>query len=302
MGGSTTATIGGAFALASALCWAAASLVWMRLGQRVAPLGLNVGKGLVALVVLVAAATVAGWPTLSPAACGALAVSGLIGIALGDTAYFAALVRLGPRRMLVVTTLVPVVASGLAMLFLDERPTWAWALGAALCLGGIALVLLERLPGATNPTDPPARGGVALAFLTVLLESLGIFLSKVGLRGSGEHGALDATLVRIAAATLALVLYGLARGELVGWLRPFASPRLLGGLLLASFVGTVLGIGFSMVALHLADVSLSAVLNATSPLFILPLAAIFLHERPTARAIVGAVVAFAGAAVLLWHG
>jgi len=291
--------LGGVSALPSALAWAAASILWARLGRRVSAFGLNLGKGLIALAVLGLVFAWAGPPTLGARAWGLLGLSGLVGIAAGDTVYFAALVALGPRRMLVATTLVPVVAALLAMAFLGERPTWAWAGGTILCLSGVLAVLLERVPAADGaPTRPEGRA-LALAGATVLLEALGIFLSKLGLAGSGPHGALDATFVRLLFAVAGLALLGLVRRELGAWLAPLKAPRVLGGLTVASLVGTVLGIGLSMAALRLADVSLSAVLNATSPIFVLPLAAIFLGERPSLRAVAGAAVAVAGAALLL---
>jgi drug/metabolite transporter (DMT)-like permease len=51
---------------------------------------------------------------------GILALSGVIGIGLGDTAYFAAINRLGPRRALLLETLAPPIAALLALVFLQE--------------------------------------------------------------------------------------------------------------------------------------------------------------------------------------
>ena len=98
---------GGACALGSAAAWAIASLIFARLGKRASPLSLNLGKGLISLAVLGVILAVVGFGSLPPAGWGILALSGLIGIGFGDTVYFAALIRMGPRKMLVVTTLVP---------------------------------------------------------------------------------------------------------------------------------------------------------------------------------------------------
>ena len=43
---------GGIFALTSALMWAFAAILFMRLGNKVSPLGMNLGKGIVAIICL----------------------------------------------------------------------------------------------------------------------------------------------------------------------------------------------------------------------------------------------------------
>jgi drug/metabolite transporter (DMT)-like permease len=289
--------LGGSLALASAAMWALASVLWARIGRHVTPVGMNLGKGLVALAVLLALALATRFPVADLRGWALLGVSGVIGIALGDTAYMAALVRLGPHRLLVLTSLVPLVASGMAMIFLHERPGPRWFLGAALCVGGVAIVLRERLPERSDAGS--WRAGVLLGGLTVLLEAAGITLAGAGVKGLGTEGAFDGTFIRLLCAVVALVGAGLPGLRLLGWLAPFRRPRLFVGLLLASLLGTFLGIGLSMAALAYTDVAVATVLNATSPLFVLPVWALVARERVSLRAVLGALAAVAGVAVLL---
>ncbi len=66
----------------------------------------------------------------------------------------------------------------------------------------------------------------------------------------------------------------------------------------------IIGGGFylGMLALELTDATLASVLCATEPVFILPLAVWLLREKLSARAIVGAVVAVCGVALILVSG
>ena len=59
------------------------------------------------------------------------------------------------------------------------------------------------------------------------------------------------------------------------------------------------GFWLSLVAIRYADVSIASTLNSTEPLFVLPLAAFFLKERISFRAVLGSVATVAGIALLV---
>lgn len=289
--------VGGSFAILSAALWAIAAILWMKLGKDVSALGMNLGKALVALVCLTIGFCFVGFPTASTSAWLILGLSGIIGISIGDTTYFAALMRLGPRKLLVLTTLTPLFASLLAILFLQERPNRQWAAGAVLCVGGVAWVIRERL--AKGEDRGSWRAGVWLGLLTVACDTAGTILSKVGMEGMDSQGPMDATFIRLSFGAIGLIVYGLVRRDLGSWLTPLKAPKLLGVLIAASIIGTFLGIWLSLAALWYTNVTVASILNSTSPLFILPLAFIFMKERITLRAVIGAIVAVVGVALVM---
>lgn len=289
--------IGGSFALSAAALWAGASILWKKLGQDVSPLGMNLGKGLVSLVFLAALFLFTTFPQMTFKAWVLLGLSGLIGIAIGDTAYFLALIRLGPRRILVLTTLTPLLASAMAIAFLGEIPTLQWAVGATLCLGGITWVMKERLPQAENLGS--WRQGIWFGLLAALCEAIGTILTKLGLADTGMHGWRDATFIRLLFGVGGLLAFGLFKGELKSWIAPFKSVKLLTVLLIASFMGTFLAILFATASLWYTHVTLATILKSTSPIFILPMAWLFLKERISLQAVLGAALAVAGVAILM---
>ncbi len=288
-------------ALTSAFLWAAAAMLFAHLGRKLEPLALNLLKCSLALcfVGLTLALTEGRiWPDeIEAAELGWLALSGLVGLTLGDTAYFAALVRLGPRRTLLLWALAPPVTAVLAVPVLGEPLTATMAAGIALTAAGVAWVIRERSPagsvGAVRHGEE--RLGLAVGIAAAGCQATGLVLAKLG--GGGSE-AIDITVVRLLFGSLGLLAVVTLTGRLRGAIGPLREPAVLGGVVLASTIGTYLGIWLSMAGVRYALVGVAATLNSTSPIFILPLAALFLHERISVRAVLGACLAVAGIAVL----
>jgi drug/metabolite transporter (DMT)-like permease len=81
------------------------------------------------------------------------------------------------------------------------------------------------------------------------------------------------------------------------WLRQPGAGAVGGRLLTAIFLGTYLAMWLQQVSLKLIPAGVFQTLFATSPLFVLPFAA-WQGERVSLRAVLGAVVALAGVALL----
>lgn len=291
--------LGGAAALASAFLWAVSAILFRRVGDAVSAMGINLAKGLVALACMAALLLPTGLAGVDPDSLTALAISGLVGITLGDTLYFMTLVRLGPRRTLLVGALIPVVTALIAAVMLGERvPLLAW-LGMALTITGVTTVLWQRSAEADRGQGKNGvgkgvewrRSGLFFALLFVFANALGIIASKLGV---ADMPALEATFIRQAFAIAGLTFWGLMLRDLLGWVRPLRDVRLLKPLLLAALIGAFLGTWLSIVALKYTYVAVAATLNSTSPLFILPLAAVMMGERIRVREVLGAATAVAG--------
>jgi drug/metabolite transporter (DMT)-like permease len=288
-------------ALTSSFLWAAAALLFTHLGRKLEPLALNLLKCSLALCFIAMTMWALHgriWPSdLGGAELGWLALSGLVGLSLGDTAYFAALVRLGPRRTLLLWALAPPVTAILAVPVLGEPLTAIMAAGIALTAGGVAWVIRERSPAGNVGVvrSGEDRFGLLVGVAAAGCQATGGVLAKLG---GGQIDAIDITVVRLLFGSLGLLAVVTLTGRLRGALRPLREPAVLGAVVLATTIGTFLGIWLSMAGLRYALVGVAATLNSTSPIFILPLAAIFLKERISLRAVLGACLAVAGIAVL----
>lgn len=295
------AALGGQLAaLTSAALWAVASLLFAAAGRTVPPLALNLLKCLVALILLGLTLVVTqgrAWPTaLGLEGTLWLAASGLMGLTAGDTAYLTALNRLGPRRTLLMWALIPPATAVLAVPILAEPLTATMAAGIGLTVGGVCWVVMERTaPGTAGSTGPVDTLGVLAGLAAVGCQAGGNVLTKLG---GGAIDALDIAVVRLTFGVAGLVLVLAWRGMLRPALAVLQRPTERRQVLLAAFLGTYLGIWLSMAGLRYALVGVAATLNSTSPLFVLPLSRFVLGERLSLRAVLGAVLAVVGVAVL----
>lgn len=289
--------IGGLAALASAAAWAFSAVLFRKLGDKVSPLGMNFGKCIIGFFYLGLILLFIGSSPVTTRILFLLGASGLLGIALGDTFFFKALMNLGPRLTLLLETLGPVATVILAVIFLRERPSFLVWMGISVMLGGITWVLWERSYQEIS-IQRNRISGVGYAILFILCNSAGIILAKIGV---SSISALQGTLIRILWGGIGLTVWGGATGQLGTWLTPFKNPKLLRFILFSVFIAIFGGFWLSLLALKYIDASVASTLNSTTPLFILPMVAFILKEKISTRSIIGAIIAVAGV-VLIFIG
>ena len=227
------------------------------------------------------------WPFLL------LGISGILGIALADTFFFMALMRLGARLAILIETLCAVVTVILAVLLLGERPAAMVWVGIVLTIAGVGWVLWEREP--RKELQQNWASGIKFGMLSVLFTALGIIVAKLCMESIAP---LEATIVRLAVGTAALGLWGLVTANLRRWLSPLRQPAVLANFTLAVFVAICVGLFLSFVALKYVDAAVAVPLNSTSALFVLPMEAFAAKTRISMRAVVGAVVAPCGIIII----
>lgn len=287
-------------ALSAALIWAVASVIYTGVGRQLSPLVLNLVKGLIAIVLLIATLLLTGnlFPTVNPRSLALLLFSGAVGIGFGDTAYFGALNCIGPRRTLVLESLSPPLAAVLALIFLQEQlPALGW-LGIGLTVFGVTWVVLERSREAVTPTVLPLRG-IVLGLLAAGGQAGGAVMSRAALVGT-DINPLWSTFVRLVGGIVILLIWLSVQRQSIQVLRPLRSRRLFMVVAGTAFVSTYLGIWLQQLSLKYAPTGVAQSLSATSPLFVIPIAVIFAGDKVSLRAVLGVVVAIAGV-WLLFH-
>ena len=291
-------------ALLAAAMWAFASILWTRLGREGQDeIVLNFLKcSLAGLILAGALFLLEGriWPAnLSRSDFLWLAASGLFGLTLGDSAYFHALTRIGPRRALLIWALAPGVSALLAWPLLGEPLHRTMLLGMALTLGGVVWVVLERAPSDEDTGERQGLSkrewvGIACAFGAVLGQASANVLVKLG---GEEAGSLALSVVRLCVASVGLGLGLGVIGRLARSMEPLKTARSTRLVVIATVTGTCGGLWLSAYGLLHAEVGVAATLNSTSPIFVLPLSLLLQGERISLRAVCGAFVAVGGIAV-----
>jgi drug/metabolite transporter (DMT)-like permease len=292
--------IGEVCALAGALSWAIGSHIYGRVARgRDVPAGaLNLAKcaaGMAYFAVTALAMSGRLVPDVPRTPLLWLLASGFVGLALGDSSYFAALATIGVRRSLLLLSMAPVFAAVGGALFLGEPLGARDGAAIAAVLAGVAVVVNERDAGAGERAASPS--GVLFGLGAALGQAVGSLMSRFAMASGVD--ALDTAVVRLFAGVVAMVVLAAAGGRLVPWARALARPRLLGAVAGAAFIGTYGGIWLSQIAIGRArSTAVAATLLATSPIFALPLGRWLDAERISARALGGTLLAVAGLGAL----
>eukprot|EP00752_Nemacystus_decipiens_P014405 g12814.t1 len=288
--------------------WAVSVVLYRRVGRVMPPVMLNMTKGLIA-VLLLSVVLLVDWLvfknvpwSMSWGKLGLMALSGVIGIGLGDTLFFAGLNRMGARRMLLLFTINPVITVLIAWALMHEPLSGLQLIGIALTCGGVAWVIAERN---TKQSDGHVDLlGIVYGIGAATCQATGYLLSRHILLPGGMTPAASAWL-RLLAGSLILVaflpmdrLLKHAGGE--DHHHPAQPSRAQARVMffVALLLGTVGGIWLMQVSAKHADkAGVAATLLSTSPLFVLPIVAL-LGEHLSKRAVLGAVITIAGVATL----
>lgn len=284
---------GEAAAISSAAVWSAATWLYSQFSHQFSALQLNIVKGVVASAMMLLVLPFMPQPEwqLSASHLWILGLSGVIGIAIGDSAYFAALKRIGANKTLLLESLAPPLSGVLALLALGASLSLQSWFGVLLTTAAVMYVIAEPHTGRIMSSS-----GIAFGVLASVCQATGVVISHYALV-EGNIPPLIGALIRLSIGVGAVML-------VVGRLesQPFCAIRRhlsqlnrssLGWLLAAIFVGTFLALWLQQIALKNANPAIAQTLIATSPLFILVICACR-GEPLTRRGVLGTLAALVG--------
>ncbi len=322
-----TPVIGAAAALGSAAIWSVSSTLLTQSVRAFGSRQINIFKSTVAGVLFLLTVVLAfggGPPTLGGASTAWFAVSGVIGLAIGDTCYLGSLRHLGPTTALVLYQTSSLFTMALGFAALDERPSIGNLAGALLVAGGVSLATWSRSKGPiSRPRGATVRGmafdpstferrdvktGILLGLGSAASQAVGVVLNRrafelldaaaPALRTAEGVAALErpmfAAMLRLLAATAAMLLLAVVRRQPLDDTAALRSREGWRLTLIPTVLGTYLGILGMQVAVGSLPAGIAATLLATPPIFSIPVAWFMLGERPTATTVVGTVVATGG--------
>ena len=288
--------------LLAASCWATGSYLFSRMDAPA--MALNLGKNIVAGTLLVISLPFAGlglevWLDATVRDFTWLFLSGIVGIMIGDSAYFRSIQILGPRRALVLTTLTPPVSALLGWFWLAEVLESGQLLAILVTLVGIFLVIRDQDLAsdraqwrAGKPVD-----GIILGIVAALCQATGIALSKGVMQSS--LGALEVSAVRIGTAVVGGVVFAACTGQLGSWLKPLRRWDLFPVLFVASAIGTYFGIWLSHISVDAVSLAIATTQMSMTPVFMVLIVAIALRKKIAPLALGGILLAVAGVALLM---
>lgn len=288
--------LGALAALGAAIMWTVNGVIMEKNGVGLDGGALNLGRIILGLVMITAAALLLGLGALPLGAGTAgwlwLLLSGLIGFALGDTLLVKGFLLIGARLTLLVFSFAPVLTAVLGYVFFGETLSALNLLGMLLVLLGIMIVIGA---GENRAAVPGRTKGLAFAFIASLAQAFGTVASKMGLM---DMEPLAATQVRLIGGLLGMGIIFLLDRRWKHLAVVFRSPRGRITVLSGAVLGTLFGVVLSMFAIRLSKAAVASTLMSTMPVLILPISFFILKEKLRPKDILGAALSFAGSAVL----
>lgn len=288
-------------ALGAAACWAVTGLISAPQARHLGAFAFTRWRmGLVFLMLAPVVVLQGSWHSISPAQAGVLMVSGLVGIFVGDTALFASMNHLGPRRTGVLFATHALFSALLGFAVLDERMGAQAMLGGALVVGGVMTAIalgsrkdeshaLERVHG-------HLLAGVLLGLLAALCQALGSLIAKP-VMGAGAD-PVAATVLRVGATCAAHLVLLWAGAGVARTQNPLSAP-VLGRVALSGMIGMGLGMSLILLALQHGNVGMVGILSSVSPVLVLPLLWWHLGRAPAQGAWWGAALTVVGTMLVL---
>lgn len=287
-------------ALAAALLWAIASLLSVQPASHLGAFAFSRWRmACVTLMLGSAALYSGGFASLTLSQNMQVALSGLIGIFIGDTALYAALNRLGPRRAGLLFASHALFSALLGAWLFAEVLSGARLWGGALVLAGVVIAIVYGRRTGTHRLEAVSGSlaiAVTLGLLAGLCQSVGTLLAKPVMSQGVDPVA--ASCVRMAAAFVAHGLLRLSGARLARPRQPITWP-ILGMIIGNGFLAMTLGMTLILMALSRGDVGMVAILSSTTPVMLLPLLWLYTRQRPAPSAWLAAALVVCGTALVL---
>lgn len=293
----SSSAVGQICALLTAVTWASAMVLFKRSGETIPPVALNTFKNALGLTLLIITLVVSGasFADLQEHPGSEfliLLLSGFIGIAVADTLFFHALNLVGVGIQSIVDCLYSPLVIVFAWLLLNERLTTFDYVGVTFVLAGVAVSTRHELP--PDRTRRQLVAGILIGGCAIGMMAGAIVIAKPTLEG---FPLIWATMVRMIAGTLPLLAWGLltSRRAVIAAFHPnrawkFAVP--------ASFLGAYVSMILWIAGFKHTQAGIAGVLNQTSTIFAIILAAVFLKERLTRRKVLAVLLAIGGVVIV----
>ena len=229
----------------------------------------------------------------------AFAASITVGIVLGNLAMIECLRRGGPRRTELLLSLKAPLVAVMAFLWLNETPTHTDLLGTAITLAGVVLAVFF---GSNDETQSDVTSGSMLAIICLgvaatTFQGFGFLVMKPAMLAGTEP--LAASAIRLLGAAFLISVVALwpskifkSQGKL--------TPTLLGQTILPGFIGYGISSSLLLYAFANFDAGTAAVLGSLSPILVLPLLWFKEGVAPRKQAVLGAVMAVIGTAIIVY--
>lgn len=295
--------------LAVAISWTVTAMLAEVASKRITPLGLNVIRMMMSLVLLAVVMWIWIGKPYPVDADGEtwmwLSLSGFVGYVLGDYCLFNSYILIGSRFGQLFMTLAPAAAAIFGYILLGEQMSMLAICGMLVTMFGIGMSVLSKGEKHKVSMKLPLKG-VLFGIGAGLGQGIGLVLSKVGMTHYEtliqSQDVLDlmpfsSTFIRAITGMLGFGLTMIVTGKTRSIV---ASTRDGKGMLFAlgaTITGPFIGVSLSLMATLYTSTGIAQTIMAMTPVFILLPSWYFFKQKVTWLEIVGAIIAVLGVAM-----
>ncbi|USD63360.1 DMT family transporter [Vibrio sp. SCSIO 43140] len=282
-------------AIGAAVVWAVATWIYSQFSHQFSAMQLNIIKGVLASTMMLLVMPFIPMPAveLKSSYVLILGISGVIGIAIGDSAYFASLKRIGAGKTLLLESLAPPLSGVLALMFLGTALGFQSWLGVVITTVAVTAVVFQPNGDGNEKTS---LSGIGFGLVASVCQATGVVISHFALV-QGDLPPLLGAFIRltIGVAVVACLVPLLEKKPYRSMIQQGRTMKAVSWywLIAAIFVGTFLALWLQQIALKHANPAVAQTLIATSPLFILIIYAVR-GEQISRRSVVGTLCALLG--------
>lgn len=264
----STPILGIIIALVASASWSLCAIFYKLLGQKIDSIGLNTIKSILSFILLLLALLISKTNILIESDIFIrIAISGIIGIVIGDSLFFAALKRLSPFILSLIYFIGPVIFSGIVgFLYFNERPTYITSIGILITLLGISFFLNIK-KNETNIEETKTKlSGIVLAVFSIICTISSIGLLKPILN---DVPTATVTMYRMLVSAICLILFGIITKKYKEWKKSLSEKKYNIKLFSTISLETFGGFWLSLTAIKYCHFVVISTIYALEPLFII---------------------------------
>ena len=291
--------------LIAAILWSVTVILLKSSSNQLSPFLINPIKNSIGLLLFLLLFLYTGIPlwydNLSLLGYYKILLSGLLGMALGDTIFIYALSKIGANRVAIADSFSPFIIYFYSILLLYNQEL-VFIQFVGLMITTIAIVILTYENDYEDIDYKTKRSGILWVFFAMSCTGYGIVLLKTVLN--------EINIVEVDQKlkfNLWVTAFRLLPGVIFSWfmflfkknkkslLKPLTNRTVLSKLLLASVIGPFFALGFWILGYAFIDKpSIASIISQTSVIFIVILSWVFLKEKLTPLRLVSISFAFIG--------
>ena len=287
----TNSIFGIVIALISTATWAICSIIFKHLGERLEPVGMTMLKTIFSSILLFIIAILSQTSlNIETDTIIKIALSGILGIAVGDSLFFASLNRLSPLTLSLILFVLPDLFAGIfGLIFLEEMPPILSWVGIFTILVGLAFLIFPI--NSDNSSSKTKITGLIFALLSIIFTAYSSVLIKPILVTTS---VITVTIYRMFFAAIVLLIYALFSKKIFNWKETLTDTNYNLKLSGTFSLVTIGGFWLSLVAIKYCKLIIASSIMSLEPLFILIFMILFNHYKPKNKECLGIIVTVIG--------